>query len=481
MGKPLGFLDYERFVGPDRCAVERVCDWQEIHRPLTEQQLQEQGARCMDCGIPFCSTGELFAGMASGCPLGNLIPEWNDLVYHGRWQEAAERLRQTNNLPEITGRVCPAPCEGSCTLGVVRPAVAIKELESAIAERAFQDDWRRPRPPKMRSGRSVAVVGSGPAGLSCADELNQMGHHVTIYERSDRIGGLLMYGIPNMKLDKETVNRRVRRMQAEGICFVTDTEIGVDVPAADLETRYDAVVLCCGATKPRDLQVPGRELAGIHFAVDFLTAATRSLLESELRDEGFVAAAGKRVVVIGGGDTGTDCTAVSVRLGCESITQLEIMPQLPAVRDEANPWPEWPRVHQVDYGHEEAAARSGRDPRLYSTMTKRFIGDEYVTGVETVRVEWVNQGGRRVPEEVPGSCAILPADLVLLAMGFVGPEDTLPEALGLTNDQLRQYSPGRHGLFIAGDMRRGQSLVVWAIAEGREVAAECHRFLSSLD
>lgn len=481
MGKPLGFMDYDRLTGSDRCPVSRTGDWQEIHEPLTQKQLQEQGARCMDCGIPFCSTGELFAGMASGCPLGNLIPEWNELVYRGQWGEAAERLRQTNNLPEITGRVCPAPCEGSCTLGLIRPAVAIKEIEYAVAERAFGDGWRQPRPPQRRTGRSVAVVGSGPAGLSCADELNQSGHRVTVYERSDRIGGLLMYGIPNMKLDKDIVNRRVRRLHAEGIRFVTGTEVGVDVPLSALESRFDAVVLCCGATKPRDLDVPGRHLAGIHFAVDFLTGATRSLLDSGLRDQEFVSAEGKRVVVIGGGDTGTDCTAVSVRLGCESVTQLEILPQLPSVRQETNPWPEWPRIQRTDYGHEEAMARSGSDPRLYATMTKRFLGDECVTGVEIVQVEWVSQDGKKVPQEVPGTSAVVPADLVLLAMGFVGPEDTLPQALNLNADQVKQYAPGPEGVFIAGDMRRGQSLVVWAIAEGRDAAAACHQYLSSID
>lgn len=513
MGKPTGFIEYQREVSADRPPRQRIGDWQEFHLSLPEERLQTQGARCMDCGLPFCHTGMLLGGLASGCPLHNLIPEWNDLVYRGLWRQALERLLKTNNFPEFTGRVCPAPCEGSCTLGIHEPPVTIKSIECAIVDRGFKRGWMPPRPPSRRTGKRVAVVGSGPAGLACADQLNRAGHRVTIFERADRPGGLLMYGIPNMKLEKRLVRRRIDLMVAEGIEFVTNTEVGVDYPADRLMGEFDAVVLCGGATRPRDLPVEGRELKGIHFAMEFLTTNTRRLLDGEVWGRGdaetggpgdggarraqssepsaqhsSLDARGKQVVVIGGGDTGTDCVATALRQGCRGLVQFEILDRPPDARRPDNPWPEWPRVYRLDYGQEEAAAIFGSDPRRYSTMTKRFVGnaDGHVREVHTVQVEWTTggDGGRPYPREVPGTERVWPADLVLLSLGFVGPEGGLLDQLGIERDERSNaraeegsYATNVKGVFAAGDMRRGQSLVVWAIREGRGAAREVDRYL----
>ena len=486
MGKPTGFLEYARELPVDRPPAERVKDWDEFHLHMAEDGLRQQGARCMDCGIPFCHTGMEINRMASGCPINNLIPEWNDLVYRGLWREALERLHKTNNFPEFTGRVCPAPCEGSCVLGMNDPAVTIKSIECAIVDRGFENGWIVPEPPLSRTGKRVAIVGSGPAGLACAAQLNRAGHLVTVYERADRVGGLLTYGIPNMKLDKSVVQRRVDLLALEGVTFMTNTEVGVHVPAPQLVGDYDAVVLCGGATKPRDLQVEGRELKGIHFAMDFLAANTKSLLDSNLGNGQYISAKDKNVIVVGGGDTGTDCVATSLRHGCRNLTQFEIMPQPPEERAPDNPWPEWPKVYMMDYGQEEAAARDGSDPRQYALSTTKCVGDGdgNVRELHTVQVEWASDNGGPSPKPVPGSEKIWPADLVLLSMGFLGPEDALLEQLGIERDERSNaraehgvFATSAPGVFTAGDMRRGQSLVVWAINEGRGAAREADRYL----
>ncbi|MDP3921175.1 MAG: glutamate synthase subunit beta [Candidatus Omnitrophota bacterium] len=486
MGNPTGFIEIDRELPADRAPKERIRDWNEFHDHMHEEKLQEQGARCMDCGIPFCHTGNLVAGMASGCPINNLIPEWNDLVYRGLWREALERLHKTNNFPEFTGRVCPAPCEGSCVLGISEPPVTIKNIEAAIIDKGFLEGWVKPEPPEKRTGKHVGVVGSGPAGLAAADQLNKEGHEVTVYERADRIGGLLMYGIPNMKLDKKVVQRRIDLMAAEGVKFVTNTEVGKDLPAAKLLKDFDAVILAGGATKPRDLKIPGRELNGIHFAMEFLHANTKTLLDGR-PTENYITAKDKHVLVIGGGDTGTDCVGTSMRHGCRSLTQLEILPKPPDERAANNPWPEWPKVYLLDYGQQEAKAVFGDDPRAYLTTAKEFIGDEngQVRAIRTVKIEWQkDENGRFTPKDVPGTEKEIPADLVLLAMGFLGPEDTILDGLGVERDARSNakaepglYTTNIEGVFAAGDMRRGQSLVVWAIQEGRAAAAAVDKYL----
>jgi len=488
MGKPTGFKEYARQQVRDEDPLSRVKTFHEFHQHMDEEERRRQGARCMDCGIPFCQSN-------TGCPIHNLIPEWNDLIFRGHWREALDRLHATNNFPEFIGRVCPAPCEGSCCLGVIEPAVTIKDNECAIIDRGFAEGWVVPRPPGSRTGKKVAVIGSGPAGLSAADQLNKAGHHVTVYERADRIGGLLMYGIPNMKLDKGIVQRRVDLMAAEGVQFVTNAHVGVNVDPAKLQAENDALLLACGATKPRDLSVPGRELKGIHFAMEFLHANTKSLLDSQHADGRYISAKDKHVIVIGGGDTGNDCVGTSMRHGCRSLTNLEVLPKPPAGRALDNPWPQWPKIFRVDYGHAEANARFGRDPREYAIATKEFIGDGKgnVRALRTVRVEWgKDASGRFQMKEVPGSEQEFPADLVFLALGFLGPEETLAKQLGLELDPRsnfkadygkcatslgpRPLAPGP-AVFAAGDCRRGQSLVVWAINEGRAAAREIDRYL----
>lgn len=487
MGKPTGFMEYKRELPADRPPLKRIGDWQEFHHHLTEEQQRIQGARCMDCGIPFCHTGILINGMASGCPINNLIPEWNDLIYKGLWSEAINRLHKTNNFPEFTGRVCPAPCEGSCTAGINDPQVTIKCNECAIIDRAFAEGWIIPEPPKVRTGKKVAVVGSGPAGLACAAQLNKAGHSVTVFERSDRIGGLMMYGIPNMKLDKNIVQRRVDLLAEEGITFITSTEVGKNYPSEKLLADFDAVVLCSGATKPRDLPVEGRQLKGIHYAIEFLHTNTKSLLDSGHEDGNYISARGRDVIVIGGGDTGTDCVGTSIRHGCKSVVQLEILPMPSKERQADNPWPQWPKVLKVDYGQEEAEALYGSDPRQYCITTKKFVGDGNgnLKEVHTVMIEWKkDQAGRYISIEIPGTEKIYPAQLVLLAMGFLGPEDTVLKGLGVEQDNRSnvkaaygKFTTNIKGVFSAGDMRRGQSLVVWAINEGRSAARECDRYL----
>ncbi|HET9598296.1 MAG TPA: glutamate synthase subunit beta, partial [Anaeromyxobacteraceae bacterium] len=384
MGKPTGFMEYDREPSHHRPPLERVKDWSEEHPPYAEETLRKQGARCMDCGVPFCHTGQLIAGMASGCPINNLIPEWNDLVYRGQWEEAIIRLHKTNNFPEFTGRVCPAPCEGSCTLGINAPPVTIKSIECEIVDRAWANGWVKPQPPLARTGKRVAVVGSGPAGLAAAAQLNKAGHAVTVFERADRVGGLLMYGIPNMKLDKRVVERRVKLMADEGVKFVTSTEVGKDFPASRLTSDFDAAVITTGATAARDLKIEGRGLSGIHLAMEFLHANTKSLLDSNHKDGKYIDAKGKHVIVICGGDTGTDCVGTAIRHGAKSVVQLEIMPRPPDERAADNPWPQWPKVYKLDYGQEEAKALWGDDPRAYAVQTRRFVGDDggRVTAIE---------------------------------------------------------------------------------------------------
>ena len=486
MGKPTGFLEYPRELPLAQPPAERIHNWSEFHEHADEHKLRTQGARCMDCGVPFCHAGALIEGMAAGCPINNLIPEWNDLVYRGLWREAIERLHKTNNFPEFTGRVCPAPCEGSCVLGINEPSVTIKSIECAIVDKAFEESWIVPEPPAVRTSKKVAVVGSGPAGLAAAAQLNRAGHWVTVFERADRIGGLLMYGIPNMKLDKRIVQRRVDLLKAEGVAFVTNCEVGHDYPADKLRKLFNAIVLCGGATKPRDLPIEGRQLGGIHFAMEFLHANTKSLLDCQHADGAYISAKGKDVIVIGGGDTGTDCVGTSMRHGCGSLVQFEILPMPPLARAADNPWPQWPKVYKLDYGQEEAAALFGQDPREYLIQTKKFVGDDngHVKELHTVRIEWVKDNGRTIPRDIPGSERVFPAQLVLLAMGFLGPENQLLDKLGVEKDP-RSNAKAEHGrfatnvpgVFAAGDMRRGQSLVVWAINEGRGAARECDRFL----
>jgi glutamate synthase (NADPH/NADH) small chain len=486
MGKPKGFLEYLRELPLDRPALERIQDWNEFHLHLDEAKLRDQGARCMDCGIPFCHTGTLISGMASGCPINNLIPEWNDLVYRGLWREALDRLHKTNNFPDFTGRVCPAPCEGSCVLGITSPPVTIKNIECSIVDKGWEEGWIVPERPAARTGKKVAVIGSGPAGLCAAAQLNRAGHLVTVFERADRFGGLLMYGIPNMKLDKKLVQRRIDQMAAEGVNFIANTEVGKNYPAENLMREFDATVICTGATKPRDLPIEGRNLKGIHFAMEFLHSNVKHWLDGSSNGSA-ISATGKDVIVIGGGDTGTDCVGTSLRQGCKSLAQLEILPRPPMERAKDNPWPEWPKVYRLDYGQEEAAAKFGGDPRTYLTTAKKFVGDDEgrVKEVHTVEIEWKrNDKGQFNAVEVPGTEKIRPAQLVLLAMGFLGPEQPLLEQLNLERDartnvkaEHNKYTTNVRGIFAAGDARRGQSLVVWAFNEGRGAARECDRYL----
>ena len=480
MGKPTGFKEFDRKKVPWRLPVVRINDYDEIYTEPKVEQLQEQGARCMDCGVPFCQS-------TSGCPIDNLIPEWNDLVYNNRWKEASERLHKTNNFPEFTGRTCPAPCEGSCVLGIIEPPVTIKNIENAIVDRAWAEGWIQPRVPQARTGKKVAIVGSGPAGLAAADQLNKVGHEVVVYERADRIGGLLQYGIPNMKLGKDILQRRIDKMSAEGIKFVTGADIGNNVDALQLREQCDAMLLACGATKPRDLPIAHRDAPGIHFAMEFLTAHTQQVVHGDSLGDQFISAEGKDVIVIGGGDTGTDCIGTSIRDGCRSLVNFELLPKPPDSRADDNPWPEWPRIFRVDYGHEEAEAKFGHDPRQYRILSKEFLVDErgHLRGIKTVQVEWAKKddGGWDM-KEVPGSEKEWPAQLILLAMGFLGPEYYLAEALELEVDARSnfqalhgEFATSIDGVFAAGDCRRGQSLVVWAINEGRGAARAIDLYL----
>ena len=476
MGKTTGFKEFAREAAPYRDAAKRLLDFDEIYTPHDESRLATQGARCMDCGVPFCQSED-------GCPIDNLIPEWNDLVYQGRWREALDRLHKTNNFPEFTGRVCPAPCEGACVLGITDPAVTIKNIEMAIIDRGFDEGWVTPQPPEHRSGKSVAVVGSGPAGLAAAAQLNSAGHRVTVYERADRVGGLLMYGIPNMKLDKDVVERRVDLMRAEGVRFVTGASVGDgsngSLDIRELQSAHDALLLSTGATVPRDLPIEGRNLPGVHFAMEFLTDNTQSLLAGKTPA---MLAEDKDVIVIGGGDTGTDCIGTSLRQSCRSLTNFELFPKPPDARAPNNPWPTWPRIFRVDYGHEESSRKFGQDPRVYSISSTAFVAGEdgRLKGIRTMDVEF--KDGKFI--DVPGSEREWKADFVFLSMGFLGPEHAVSDPLGLEYDNRSNYAAdyGRYqtsvdGVFAAGDCRRGQSLVVRAINEGREAAREIDRFL----
>ena len=478
MGKPTGFMEYTRRTTSYTDPLERQGHYNEFLTSLSETERREQGARCMDCGVPFCHS-------SFGCPVNNLIPEWNDLIYRGKNREAYLRLMLTNNFPEFTGKVCPAPCETACVLGINEPAVTIKNNELFIIENAFEKGYVHANPPELRSGKRVAVVGSGPAGLAAADQLNQAGHRVVVFERADRPGGLLMYGIPNMKLDKGTVMRRIGLLEEEGIEFRTGFEVGVDIAAERLKKEFDAVLLSCGSTVPRELPVPGRDLPGVHYAMEFLGANTRSLLNTGGTDATPINAAGKHVVVIGGGDTGCDCLGTSLRHGCSGLVNFELLPKPPTERTDEFPWPTYPKLLKLDYGHEEALERFGRDPREYSVLTKEFLGTDRVEAVETVRVAWTrDETGRYRMSEIAGSEETFKADLVLLAMGFIGPETALLKdfevattAQGTVEAQYGRFTTSREGIFSAGDMRRGQSLVVWAINEGRGAAREIDRYL----
>ena len=469
MGKVTGFKEFEREVEPYRDASERSLDFKEIYTDHQPEHLQTQGARCMDCGVPFCQS-------ANGCPVHNLIPEWNDLVYRNRWREALDRLHKTNNFPEFTGRVCPAPCEGACVLGITDPAVTIKNIECSIVDKGFDEGWIVPEIPETRSDKSIAIVGSGPAGLTAAAQLNRAGHTVTVYERADRIGGLLMYGIPNMKLDKHFVDRRVDILRAEGITFVTNADVGgkgdnaVDI--TKLVADNDAVLLATGATLARDLNIPGREGDGVHLAMEFLTANTKSLLDSNLEDGNYISATDKKVIVIGGGDTGNDCIGTSIRHNCQSLVNFELLPKPPIDRAQNNPWPLWPRIHRVDYGHAEAGDKFGDDPRVFQVASKEFLRDSdgKLLGIVTVNVDDKLQ-------EIPGTEKTWEADLVFLSMGFLQPEHYLNEALGMETDgrgnfvaDKEKYQTSIPKVYAAADCRRGQDLVVRAINEGREVA-----------
>ncbi len=500
MGKPTGFKEYPRKIVAYRAPLERLEDFLEIYTVAEEEPLRTQGARCMDCGVPFCMS-------STGCPVDNLIPEWNDLVYQGRWREALERLHKTNNFPEFTGRTCPAPCEGACVLGINTPPVTIKNIENAIIDRGFAEGWVRAQPPAIRTGKRVAIVGSGPAGLAAADQLNKAGHEVTVYERADRIGGLLMYGIPNMKLEKAVVERRVSLLREEGVQFVTHTHIGRKLPWLDghmtqiMEERglhihyvdprklceqFDAVLLATGATRPRDLTAAGRTLRGIHFAMDFLTRSTKSLLDSRLADGRYISAKDKEVIVIGGGDTGADCVGTALRQGCRSVVNFELLDRPSVARGPNNPWPQWPRVFRLDYSHEECHDKFGDDPRVYATLTKEFVDDGHgrVAGVKTVRIDWSRRTEQAPFQVIPGTERVWKADLIFLALGFLGPESEVAEMLGVECDDRSNYRAAMGNfatnvpaVFAAGDCRRGQSLVVWAINEGRGAARAVDEFL----
>lgn len=476
-------MDYERETAKAVSPKERIKNFNEFHTPLSKEEQQKQGARCMNCGVPFCQSGEMISGMASGCPLHNLVPEWNDLVYSGNWEQAYNRLKKTNNFPEFTSRVCPALCEAACTCGHWGDSVSVKENEHGIIENAYEQGYAAAKPPKVRTGKKVAVVGSGPAGLAAADQLNKRGHQVTVFERDDRVGGLLMYGIPNMKLQKEVIDRKINVMKEEGIEFVTGANVGKEVKPAKLLKEYDRVILACGAKNPRDINAPGRDAKGIYFAVDFLSATTKSLLDSGLKDNKYISAKGKKVVIIGGGDTGNDCVGTCIRHGAASVTQLEMMPKAPDTRAEDNPWPEWPKVCKTDYGQEEAIAVFGQDPRIYTTTVKEFLKDKNgnLCGLKVVKLEGKKdeKTGRMQMVEVPGSESKMDADLVFIAAGFLGTQKYVADAFGVELNQRTnvateagKYATSVPNVYTAGDMHRGQSLVVWAIREGREVARE---------
>ena len=486
MGKPTGFLEYERKNNKAVEPLERIKNFNEFHTPMSDKDRKEQASRCMNCGVPFCQSGMMINGMASGCPLNNLVPEWNDLLYHGCMKEALQMLRQTNNFPEFTSRVCPALCEAACTCGLNDSPVTCKANENAIVEYGYANGLMEARKPKVRTGKKVAIIGSGPSGLAAADQLNRRGHDVTVFERNDHIGGLLMYGIPNMKLEKWVIDRKQKVMEEEGVKFVVNADVGKTVKAADIVKDYDSVILACGASNPRDIKATGREADGIYFAVDFLTRSTKHVLTG--KKDGWVDTKGKNVVVIGGGDTGNDCVGTAVRQGAKSVVQIEMMPKLPDERAANNPWPEWPRVCKTDYGQEEAIAVFGKDPRIYQATVKEFIADKNgkLKKVKLVKLEPKKDAktGRLNMVETPGSEFEIPADYVLIAAGFLGTQDYVAKAFGVklnarTNVETAEgsYKTSVDKVFTAGDIHRGQSLVVWGINEGRHVAREVDEFL----
>lgn len=481
MGKPTGFLEYNRETAKVLPPKVRIANFKEFRTPLNKEKQKLQGARCMACGVPFCQAGMMIGGMASGCPLHNLVPETNDLVFTGNWKQAFLRLNKTHSFPEFTSRVCPALCEAACTCNLNGEPVSTKENERAIIETAYAEGWVVPQPPKVRTGKTIAVIGSGPSGLAAAQQLNRRGHNVTVFERSDRIGGLLRYGIPNMKLEKSVIDRRLKLMEAEGVKFVTNTNVGVDITAEELLKKYDRVILCCGASNPRDIKVPGRDAKGIYFAVDFLKKVTKTLLDSDFTKAPYEEARGKHVLVIGGGDTGNDCVGTSIRHGCKSVTQIEMMPKAPDTRSASNPWPEWPKICKTDYGQEEAIAVFGHDPRIYESTVKEFVKDKNgsLKAVKIVKLSWEKDpaSGRMKMSEVPGSEQTLPAEIVLIAAGFLGSQKYVTDAFHVDINERSNVKTGAgayetsvKNVFTAGDMHRGQSLVVWAIREGREAA-----------
>jgi glutamate synthase (NADPH) small chain len=483
MGKPTGFMEYERKGNQAIKPKDRIENFNEFHTPLPKGERKKQGARCMDCGVPFCQSGMMIGGMTSGCPLNNLIPEWNDLLFTDNMGQALNRLLKTNNFPEFTARVCPAPCEAACTCGLNGNPVTIKENEFEIIENGFEKGFIKANPPKIRTGKKVAIIGSGPSGLAAADQLNKRGHLVTVFEREDRVGGLLMYGIPNMKLEKHIINRRIAIMKEEGITFVTGADVGGNYKANKITKEFDSVILACGASNPRDINVPGRNAKGIYFAVDFLKSTTKSLLDTGLKEGTYISAKDKNVLVIGGGDTGNDCVGTSIRHGAKSVLQLEMMPKLPDQRAENNPWPEWPRVCKTDYGQEEAIAVFGHDPRVYQTTVKEFVADEAgnVCKAKLVKLEskFNEETKRYFMTEVTGSEYEVDVDLVLIAAGFLGTQSYVANVFGVELNERTNvatakgaYKTSEDNIFVAGDMHRGQSLIVWAIREGREVAKE---------
>jgi len=487
MGKLTGFMDFDRNAGKYREPAARTKDWDEFHELPSDEELKIQAARCMNCGTPFCQTGKEINHLTTGCPVFNLIPDWNDLIYKNHWKKAYDLLNATNNFPEFTGKACPAPCEGSCVLAINEPAVTIKNIEMAIIDRAFQEGWVKPKFPKISTQKNIAIIGSGPAGLACAEQLNSAGHTVTVFERDNRIGGLLMYGIPNMKLNKKTVDRRVEILKEAGVEFLINQEIGKNIEFNDLKNNYHAVVICTGAQKHRNVDLPGRDLKGIHYAMDYLTPSIQHILPPLKTNRPLISAKDKNVIVLGGGDTGTDCIGTALRQGCKSIVQFQIHKKPSEQRSDQNPWPLWPMVYTLEYGQTESKALFGQDPRTYKILTEKFVGDKNgnLKEIHTIEVNTKKDKERKtIVEKIPGSEKIWPAELALISIGFEGPEQGFIQKAALDTDKRSNikantidYKTNIEGVFTAGDSRRGQSLIVWAIQEGRRAAYACDQYL----